>query len=144
MKTKITNSMRNHFANVICAKKSFMNKGYKQFLVKNEIKASISFLILDLFSNFKFFHVFLVKVLSIILDDQNRNSSNFAIFSCKMDVTFESSQDILCLETWRRQPKNLNWKKKLKINFFLATPILFLYLYIFKSKNSFKKNYIHG
>ena len=75
----------------------------------------------DLYFNFRKFHVFLVKVLNItqlteieICTHFTRKnskvgyssktffwwlSSNFAIFSCKMSVTFDSGQDILCLET---------------------------------------------
>ena len=77
-------------------------------------------LIFDLFKKLKIFHVFLV--LNIISIDQNKNlhifykknskvelhssktffwwpNSNFAIFSCKMSVTFEFGHEILCLET---------------------------------------------
>ena len=68
-------------------------KGYKQFLVKNEIGAIGIFFVFDIFFNFNFFHVFLVKVLNI---HSSKTffwllSSNFTIFSCKMSVTFESN-----------------------------------------------------
>ena len=39
-------------------------------------------------------------------------TKNFAIFSCKMIVTCESGQHILCLETSRRRPKKISSKKK--------------------------------
>ena len=77
--------------------------------------------IFDLFFNFNYFHVFLVKILIIILAKIEictyftRKSSkvelhlsktffwwfssNFAIFSCKMSLFFKSGQDIICLET---------------------------------------------
>ena len=46
---------------------------YKQFLVKNNNKAITKKIIVNLFVNFKIFHVFLVKVLNITSSDQNRN-----------------------------------------------------------------------
>ena len=41
-------------------------------------------------------------------------SSNFAIFSCKMSVTFESSQDILCSKTEEEDIKKLIGKESQK------------------------------
>ena len=52
-------------------------------------------------------------------------------------MIFESGQDILCLETWKKTKKNFNLKKKSKMNFFLAAlvsflPFIPLYLQIYK------------
>ena len=55
----------------------FKKKGYKQFLVKNKIGAPIIFKKFDFFLNFNFFHVFLVKLLNIILVEKNRNMHIF-------------------------------------------------------------------
>ena len=68
----------NEHENVICAKKSFVEKGYKQFLVENKTRAALGKKIIsDRFFNFNFFHVFLVKLLNIILVDQKRNMHIF-------------------------------------------------------------------
>ena len=100
---------------------NLQKKVVSNFLVKNETWVVRNFFIFVLFFNF-FIYVFLVKLLNITSTDKNRNmhilykknskveqhssktffwwpSSNFAIFSCKMSVTFESVQGILCLET---------------------------------------------
>ena len=83
------------------------------------------------------FHVTLVKVLNIISADQNINmymlykknlkvelhpsktffwwlSSNFVIFCCKMIVTFDFGQDMVCSKTWRWTIKKIQLKNKSK------------------------------
>ena len=69
--------LHNEHENVICAKKSFIEKNYKQFLDKNEIGASRNFFIFNFFLNFDFFHIFFFKVLYITLFDKNRNMHIF-------------------------------------------------------------------
>ena len=107
-------SKRSH-SQVICLA---LGRGYFSLVFgKNRARA----LGINLFFNIKFSHVFLIKSLSIKLCDKNRNmhtfykknskvqphstksffwwpSSNFAIFSSEMSVTFDFGQDILCLE----------------------------------------------
>ena len=73
----INRPLHNEHENVIFAKKSFIEKDYKQFLVKIETKATRILFIFDIFFNFDFFHVFLVKVLNIKSADQNRNMHSF-------------------------------------------------------------------
>ena len=52
-------------------------KGYKQFLVNNETGAARTKMIFHPFFNFKFFHVFLIKVINITSADQNKNMHMF-------------------------------------------------------------------
>ena len=65
-------------------------------------------------------------------------SSNFTNFSCKMSVTFKSSQHTMFRNLEKKKTKkNFSWKKKSKIIFFLATTIFFfsiisLYLQTYK------------
>ena len=57
-----------------------------------------------------------------------------------MSVTFESHQDILCLEPKEEEEKRFQLEKKVKNNFFLAALVCFcpLYLYNSKSTNNFE------
>ena len=76
LETSCTNRyLHNKHDNVICANKSFIEKDYKQFLVKNESVVITKNQILTFFPNF--FHVYFVKVLDITSIDQDKNMHSF-------------------------------------------------------------------
>ena len=54
----------------------FLEKGYKQFLLKNKTRATRKEFICELLFSFNFFHVFFIEVLNIILN-QNKNMHIF-------------------------------------------------------------------
>ena len=75
----------NKHENIICAKKSLIEKNYKHFMSTNKFWSIKKIFILKFYFNFKIFYIFLVKLLYIVLVGQYKNTNMFNEKNSKVD-----------------------------------------------------------